>query len=69
MGEEEYIKIAKRVNVHNFYGFMDSYNLTHGELLGIINYGIHSDISKFQKIIYTNYYMINNVFYVLLILN
>ena len=49
MGEEEYIKIAKRVNVHNFYGFMDSYNLTHGELLGIINYGIHSDISKFQK--------------------
>ena len=49
MGEEEYKKIVQRISSTNFYDFMNYYDLTYGELLGIIGYGVHSDISKMRK--------------------
>lgn len=49
MVEQDYITIAKKLNSNNFYDFMNYYDLTYGELLGIIDYGIHSDISQLQK--------------------
>ena len=38
MGEEEYKKIVQRISSTNFYDFMNYYDLTYGELLGIIGY-------------------------------
>ena len=49
VGEEDYIKIVNRINSDNFYDFMNYYDLTYGELLGIIDYGVHSDISQIRK--------------------
>ena len=48
MDQVIYMQIGKRINSNKFYDFMDSYDLTYGELLGIIDYGIHSNISSLQ---------------------
>lgn len=38
-----YRRIAKRLNKNNFYDFMDYYELTYNEMLGIIDYAIRGN--------------------------
>ena len=43
-----YLTIAKKLNSNNFFDFMERYNLTYNEMLGIIQFGISSNISLVQ---------------------
>ena len=45
MDKKQYLQISRKVSISNFDDFMDHYQLTHGQLLGIINDALQSDIS------------------------
>ena len=40
--EELYVTISKKLNSNNFLDFMERYNMSYNEMLGLIDYGIHS---------------------------
>lgn len=48
MDKSQYLQIAKKINLANFDDFMDHYNLTQGQLLGIIDSALHTNISLLQ---------------------
>ena len=48
MDKTQYLQIAKKVNLANFDDFMEHYHLTQGQLLGLIESALYSNLSLLQ---------------------
>ena len=45
LNKQEILQVTRKINANNFYDFIERYDLTYGELLGAIDFQIHSSSS------------------------